>query len=137
MQILDALSDIMIASLFGGMVFLPSIVAPLVFKVLEPTDAGRFLRSLFPRYYAFVIATATAAALSTFAIQPWHAALLFGVAGSTWMVRQWLVPRINEWRDASLAGDSSATLKFDRGHRLSVWINMAQMLAVLGILIVR
>ena len=54
---------------------------------------------------------------------------------STLWIRQWLVPRINALRDRELSGDVSAGKEFARLHRLSVAINMLQLLALLGILI--
>lgn len=137
MPILDVMTDVLLATLFGGMVFFPSVVAPLVFRVLDTDDAGRFLRALFPRYYAFVIATSGLAAFGAALANLGHGLVLLLVAVSTLVVRQWLVPRINGWRDRSRAGDEAATVYFDRGHRLSVWINMAQMIAVLVLIVVR
>ena len=50
-------------------------------------------------------------------------------------VRCWLVPRINVWRDAGLAGDQAARRKFALGHRISVNISLIQMLVVIAILV--
>ena len=47
--------------------------------------------------------------------------------------RHWLMPRINDARDASTNGDAEATLTFERLHKLSVVINMLQLLVILGI----
>ena len=55
------------------------------------------------------------------------------VAASAALSRQFLMPRINRLRDAQLAGDTQAGLRFDRLHRLSVWINSAQILALLWV----
>ena len=35
----------------GGMVFFTALVAPVLFKVLPMTEAGKLLGVLFPRYY--------------------------------------------------------------------------------------
>lgn len=128
-----------IAALFGAMLFFPAVVAPRVFAVLEPDDAGRFLRHLFPGYYAFLIVTsavaAIAAALLGDAAFNWPFLVLGLIALSTAWVRQILTPQLNRWRDAELDGDTVAAGKFKRGHRLSVVINLLQLLAVLAILI--
>lgn len=121
--------------LLGAMVFFPAVVAPLVFRTLEPAAAGAFLRALFPRYYAFMIATSGIAGLLLLPTDPVAAALLLLVAASTLWVRQWLVPRLNGWRDQELAGDEAAGRRFARGHRLSVAINVAQLLLI-GVLLV-
>ena len=39
-------------------------------------------------------------------------------------------------RDAQLAGDATAGTRFDRGHKLSVTINMLQLVGLLVILLV-
>jgi hypothetical protein len=46
------------------------------------------------------------------------------------------VPRINDARDAQLAGDSQAAARFDRGHKLSVTVNMLQLVGLVAILFV-
>src|SRR4051812_10941565 len=46
----------------GAVAFLSFGVAPIVFRVLGPEAGGKFVRALFPRYYAWV-ATAGAIAL--------------------------------------------------------------------------
>lgn len=124
-----------LALLLGAMVFFPAVVAPLVFRTLEPAAAGSFLRALFPRYYAFMIATSGLAGLLLFPTHPIMAIMLLLVAISTLWVRQWLVPRLNTWRDQELAGDGVAGQRFARGHRLSVGINIVQLLLV-GVLLV-
>ena len=55
--------------------------------------------------------------------------LLVGV--STLWVR--LMPRINTARDAQLAGDTEAGRRFDRDHKLSVGINLLQLVLLVGI----
>lgn len=128
-----------IAALFGAMLFFPAIVAPRVFAALDPDDAGRFLRRLFPGYYAFLIATSALAALAAALIGDpalnWPFMALGLIALSTAWVRQVLTPQLNRWRDAELAGDSAAAAKFKSGHRLSVIINLVQLVVVFAILI--
>ncbi len=123
-----------LASLLGAMVFFPAVVAPKVFTVLDEDAAGRFLRALFPAYYVFLIATSGLAALAAAPRSAIHAGVLGAVALSTLAVRQVLVPRINAARDAANAGDTAAEARFRSGHRLSVVVNMAQLIAALDIL---
>ena len=131
----DLPSQLFVATLFGGMVFFPSIVAPVVFRALDQASARDFLRTLFPRYYAFIIALSALSTITLACGLRWaEAAWLAGVALSTLWVRQSLMPRINAARDASLAGDADAKKTFDRGHKLSVRINMVQMVGVLVVL---
>ncbi|MEM9172687.1 MAG: DUF4149 domain-containing protein [Pseudomonadota bacterium] len=128
-------SSLIVGILLGGMVFFPAVVAPNVFRALEPEPAGRFLRTLFPAYYVFIIVCSLIAAATLYQ-QP-TLAIGFGVVALTTLwVRQWLVPKINGYRDAQLAGDTAAGTQFANGHRLSVVINLLQM-AFIGYAAVR
>ena len=130
-------ANALVFMLLGAMLFFPSVVAPVVFTSLPEAQAGAFLRSMFPRYYAFMIALSLIAALlflvfsDESAYQAAIVCLFVGV--STLWVRQWLLPRINMARDAQLAGDTEAGRRFDRDHKLSVGINMVQLVLLVGI----
>lgn len=124
------------AILLGAMVFFPAVVAPLVFRTLEPEAAGRFLRALFPRYYLFMVVTSGLAGALLLPSDVLAGIALLAVAGSTLWVRGWLVPRLNAWRDRELAGDTAAGARFARGHRFSVALNVLQLVLV-GALLVR
>ena len=130
-------ANALVFMLLGAMLFFPSVVAPVVFTSLPEAQAGAFLRSMFPRYYAFMIALSLIAALLFLVVsdEPAYQAaivcLLVGV--STLWVRQWLLPRINTARDAQLAGDTEAGRRFDRDHKLSVGINLLQLVLLVGI----
>ncbi|MEM1194418.1 MAG: DUF4149 domain-containing protein [Pseudomonadota bacterium] len=126
MGIITDIGTICVAALFGAMVFFPAVVAPTVFKTLAAEEAGLFLRRLFPAYYAFMIVTAGIGTICLIG-RPLIAAGLGLVALTTLGVRQWLVPKINGWRDAELQGDTGAAKNFAVGHRASVIVNMAQL----------
>jgi hypothetical protein len=133
--VLFVFSTLLLSLLVGGMVFFPSVVAPTVFKALEADAARTFLRALFPRYYAFVAATSLVSSLGLAVLLRIPEALgLALVSLSTLWVRQRLMPQINDARDASLAGDASATRRFQKGHALSVRINLVQLLVAFGVL---
>ena len=55
MTVLTVLYGVSLTMWVGGMVMASAIVTPVVFKVLAPDDAGRFLGLFFPRYYRFGI----------------------------------------------------------------------------------
>jgi hypothetical protein len=134
------LANAVVLLLLGGMLFFPIVVAPIVFTSLPEVEAGHFLRSMFPRYYLFMI-TLSALAFALYQVGVGlvlsvPATVCFGVALSTLWVRQSLVPRINDARDAQLSGDATAGTRFDRGHKLSVTINMLQLVGLLVILLV-
>ena len=118
--------DILCLLTLGGMLFFPAVVAPTVFGVLPEQEAGAFLRALFPRYYLFLLAGSTGAALAFGFTAEESALLTAAVALSTAWVLFMLVPKINALRDRQLAGDEAAGRAFDRAHRLSVAINFVQ-----------
>ena len=124
-----------IAGTLGAMLFFAIGVAPTVFQALPAEQAGLFLRKLFPRYYLSLIIGSTAGGLLWLGTQPLASGVCLLIAVSTLWIRQWLVPRINALRDRELSGDASAGEEFARLHRLSVAINMLQLLALSGILI--
>jgi len=131
------LANALVLMLLGAMLFFPSVVAPVVFTSLPEAQAGAFLRSMFPRYYSFMIALSLIATL-LFLVANGEAAeqaaiVCIFVGVSTLWVRQWLLPRINAARDAQLAGDIEAGRRFDRDHKLSVGINLLQLILLAGI----
>ena len=134
------LANAVVLLLLGGMLFFPIVVAPIVFTSLPEVEAGHFLRSMFPRYYLFMITLSELAfalyQVGVGLVLSVPATVCFGVALSTLWVRQSLVPRINDARDAQLSGDDTAGTRFDRGHKLSVTINMLQLVGLLVILLV-
>lgn len=134
------IAQALVLLLLGGMLFFPSVVAPVVFASLPEAQAGAFLRAMFPRYYVFMIILSLAAAvmyqLSEGAALSVGALVCCAVSASTLWVRQGLLPRINTARDAQLAGDENAGEAFDRGHRLSVAINMVQLVLLVVLIFV-
>jgi hypothetical protein len=129
---------ILVASAWGGMVFFAGVVAPLVFRVLAMPEAGTFIRRLFPIYYLVIGAGCAGAAVCLLWRWPVTAVeliLLTIVATGFGVARQFLMPRINRFRDASLAGDAPAERAFSRWHRTSVWLNGVQILIICYVLI--
>lgn len=123
------------ACLLGGMVFFAAVVAPLVFTRLDAASSGPFIRATFPRYYLYVLATSALAAVLLAARDPASASVLALVAAATLWLWQGLMPRINALRDAELGGDAAAAPRFTRLHRLSVGVNLVQLLAAAGVLV--
>jgi uncharacterized membrane protein len=126
----------------GSVLFLSFGVAPLIFKVLGAEAGGRFVRALFPRYYAWG-AISGAIALPSFLGVPLSfpeyrgpmvavqaILILSGIltmlyAGNT------LTPAINAARDAGPAGHA----RFERLHRRSVRLNGLVLAIGVGLLI--
>lgn len=120
--------------LLGAMLFFSGLVAPVVFIKLEIETAGRLIRALFPHYYMVIIVLGFAAAGFLAGSLPAAATILAAIAALGVFTRQSLMPRINAYRDSELAGDEKAAAVFNRLHRLSVWINGAQILALMATL---
>ena len=119
----------------GGMLFFSAVMAPLVFTKLPADSAGAFIREVFPWYYLYVAGTSGVAALGLLALNAPAAALMAIVCGLALYARQILMPRINRLRDASRAGDQDARARFQRSHRLSVFINAGQILVVAAVFV--
>ena len=136
-----AWGEFWVACLLGGMLFFPSVVAPVVFKALPQEQAGAFLRAMFPRYYSFIILLGVAACVSYALAESGSGGSVLSptvgitalVVVSTLWVKQSLLPKINTARDAELAGEASAGASFSTMHRLSVAINMVQLIALVAI----
>ena len=134
-MVLSAVSLLAAALLFGGMGFFAAVLAPLVFTALPAAASGPFVRRVFPAYYLWVIASAAVGALALLPLRLPDALSLGLVAASTVWLRQGLMPRINALSDAAQAGDAAAKAGFARAHRLSVLVNVAQMLVALAVLL--
>lgn len=119
-----------LSALVGGMLFFGAIMAPLVFTQLPPDVAGPFIRAAFPRYYAFVAASSVIAGFGLLLRgQSLSAIALFLVGLVTLWLWFWLIPHLNALREA---GDSAG---FDRGHRLSVWVNGVELVTGIVVLV--
>jgi hypothetical protein len=129
LQAAAVLGLLALAALVGGMVFFGAVVAPLVFRALEPPNSGRFIRAIFPHYYRFTFVASALAAIGLSAVVPWCAAFLALVALATLWLWRVLMPRINRLRD------SGAALAFSRAHRLSVVVNQLELLVAVAVLI--
>ena len=132
---METAAIVSISATLGAMLFFAIAIAPAVFQALPADQAGLFLRRLFPRYYAALIFGSSTASLFLLTEHPLAAGLCALIATSTLWVRQILVPQINELRDQELAGDPLAGAHFARWHRVSVAINLLQILALAFLLV--
>ena len=121
-----------LALLLGGMIFFAAVMAPLVFTRLPAKQAGAFIRAVFPIYYLYVLASSVVAALAL--ATRWDGAVMAVVAALTIWLRQGLMPRINTLSDAAQSGDGTAKRRFDAAHRMSVALNVVQIIATGAIL---
>ena len=132
---METLALYVVAATLGAMLFFAVGVAPTVFQALPIAEAGLFLRTLFPRYYLALIVSSGLAGGLWISSAPLAAAVCWLITLSTLWIRQSLVPRINQLRDAELAGDAAAGTRFATLHRVSVIINMVQLLALVSLLL--
>lgn len=138
LSIVDAVALLTVAAMWGGMLFFAAVYAPLVFIKLEAEVAGPFIRQVFPVYYLAMGVTSAVATVTLLlgSVSAFADVLAMGLVGVGFLlVRQVLMPRINRDRDAELAGDTAAGKRFHRGHQASVFINAAQLLTVLVVLV--
>lgn len=108
----------------GAMVFFSFIIAPLTFMSLDASNAAKFIRKLFPFYYAFNLTCLSLALIlgyidSGFAVR-FHIVLACTILFAISLFL--LMPNINKYRD------SSNDKMFNIFHRFSVIINFVQLI---------
>ena len=121
----------LIAISLGAMIFFSFIVAPVIFKVLDAVNAGKFVRKIFPFYYMInliilslvVILFIYNSQINTDFYLVLFLALLFA------FLLFILMPMINKFKD------NNEDKKFDFSHKLSVIINFVQMVGLIYLLI--
>lgn len=120
----------------GAMVFFAAVVAPTVFGTLEPLEAGKMIRRVFPKYYLFGLICLSLAVLASLATPNWVTIALAVLLGTTGYARQILMPKVNTARDAMREKNEEHSSQFDRLHKLSVQLNAFEMLVCLGLMYV-
>ncbi|MEY4713188.1 MAG: hypothetical protein RIS88_2638 [Pseudomonadota bacterium] len=126
---LETISLLTVALLFGGMVLYSFAFAAFLFSAL-PTDVARAtLRRAFPHFYLFVMGLAAVAAALLWREDSVSALLMATVAVTTWPTRQMLMPAINH------ATDAGAKSRFKWLHGLSVLITLLH-IGVAGVVLV-
>ena len=121
----------LIAISLGTMIFFSFIVAPIIFKVLDAVNAGKFVRKIFPFYYMinFIILSLVViifiynSQINTDFYLVLFLALLFA------FLLFILMPMINKFKD------NNEDKKFDFSHKLSVILNFVQMVGLIYLLI--
>ena len=133
---LTSLAILCVATAWGSMLFFAAVAAPAVFRFLPAADASQFIRRLFPQYYLTLLIICALATL-LLALQArlllLDALLMAAVTLGFIIARQVLLPKINRLRDAS-QHDPGAHSRFKNWHKISVVINLIQMLIVLWVL---
>ena len=115
----------------GMMIFFSFVLAPMIFKILDAENAGKFVRKIFPYYY-FVNLIFLSVAVILFVIIS-SLGLSFYITLSlaiSFVFAQFiLMPIINKFKD------NNEEKKFKYAHGTSVLINFIQMIGLIYLLI--
>jgi hypothetical protein len=91
--------------------------------------------ALFPWYYRYVAVTSGLCAAALSLERPVDAAIIGSVAIITPWLMFGLMPAIHRQSARVKAGENGAKQVFDRGHRVSVVVNVPQLAAAAGVLV--
>ena len=121
----------LIAISLGTMVFFSFVVAPVIFKVLDAVNAGKFVRKIFPFYYMInLIILSLVVILFIYKSQiniDFYLVLFLALLFAFLLFI--LMPMINKFKD------NNEDKKFDFSHKLSVILNFVQMVGLIYLLI--
>ena len=119
------------AATLSFMIFFPLVVATSVFKVLDEKQSSKFLRIFFPKYYLYGFVLSLAGVILSIYFENKLSILiyLFIMVGFIFS-RQILTPMVNK------AKDLNDEKKFNKLHKLSVFINFLQIIGCIFLLVV-
>ena len=127
----------LVTILIGSMIFFMAVVSPSVFATLSTNASSKFLRTIFPRMFLFgFIITFLSLILSYISGNILNSILLVIVAMSFIINRNYLTPKINDFRDKELEGDEKASSNFKYMHLLSVLLFLLNFIILVSIVII-
>ena len=116
--------QILISGLICGVIlFQTAIIAPSIFKVLSPDNAGPFLRTIFPKLFMFVAVLSLAGFVLSLISSNTSGLIVFFGSLLFMLICYYVVPMTNRARDA---GNDNA---FKRLHTVSVVLTMIVLLS--------
>ena len=119
------------------MIFFMAVVSPSVFATLSTNASSKFLRTIFPRMFLFgFIIALLSLILSYISANNLNSILLVIVAVSFIINRNYLTPKINNFRDKELEGDEKASSNFKYMHLLSVLLFILNFIILVSIVII-
>ena len=128
--------NFLLAVLTGSMIFFMAVVSPSVFTTLSTNASSKLLRTIFPRMFLFgFIIAILSLVLCYISGNILNSILLIIVAMSFIINRNYLTPKINDFRDKELEGDKKATSSFKYMHLLSVLLFVLNFVILIGIVI--
>ena len=129
--------NFLLTILIGSMVFFMTVVSPSVFTTLSANASSKFLRTIFPRMFLFgFIIAVLSLILSYISGDILNSILLVAVAISFIINRNYLTPKINDFRDKELEGDKKASSSFKYMHLLSVLLFILNFIFLVSIVII-
>lgn len=124
----------LVSAIAGAMLFFGAVIAPAIFRTLPEDMARTLMRVVLPRYYLTLgVAGLVASAMAAAGGQQEAALVLLIVSAGFAYARLSILPRVNLLKDKAIAGDETAQVDFDRTHRTSTMLNMAQLAAFLAV----
>ena len=128
--------NFLLSILIGSMIFFMAVVSPSVFVTLSINASSKFLRTIFPRMFLFgFIISVLSLILSYISGNILNSVFLIVVAISFIINRNYLTPKINDFRDKELEGDKKASSSFKNMHLLSVLLFVLNFIILIGIVI--
>ena len=113
------------------MIFFPLVVATSVFKVLDEKQSSKFLRIFFPKYYLYGFVLSSAGVILSIYFENKLSILIYSFIMVGFIFsRQILTPMVNK------AKDLNDEKKFNKLHKLSVFINFLQIIGCIFLLVV-
>lgn len=134
-EFLLSLTNVAAGLLFGGMVAFTGFFAPLAFHRLPDEVASPFIQGIFPLYYLAGTVIAAVAAFAAVSVRQPEAIVMWLVAMGFLFSRYYLMPRTVAAHEARERGEYGAAENFANLHKRSAFLNLAQMVATLVVLI--
>ena len=126
----DLIQSILAINL-GMMIFFSFVLAPMIFKILDAENAGKFVRKIFPYYYFVNLIFLSIAVILFIIISSLGLSfyITLSLAISFVFAQFILMPIINKFKD------NNEEKKFKYAHGTSVFINFIQMIGLIYLLI--
>ena len=119
------------AATLSFMIFFPLVVATSVFKVLDEKQSSKFLRIFFPKYYLYGFVLSLVGVILSIYFENKLSILVYSFIMVGFIFsRQILTSMVNK------AKDLNDEKKFNKLHKLSVFINFLQIIGCIFLLIV-
>ena len=128
---MENLAQNIIAINLGMMIFFSFVLAPMIFKILDAENAGKFVRKIFPYYYFVNLIFLSIAVILYYLVSSFNISFYIAlILALSFVFAQFiLMPLINKLKD------NKEEKKFKYAHGLSVLINFLQMAGLVYLLI--